>query len=382
MDLIKFVTGLNEKYRFDCNKLNSESPWFGHFSLSVKGKKQSYKIGDVKQANMKIIDWRHPLANAYFDTPVGDEFDIDEYQTQTQTQSKHCYAPIVGKVMDKTGLTCSGYSIVKAQVTTEHNNQIVQLKGDAFVLIDDDKLAAPAVDGLPDIRSLLSSEQYKLITKSSDKPVIIQGQAGSGKTTVALYRLSWLMYPSEDRVPIDPNKVLIVMFNKALQSYIASALAPLNLQDANVFTFHAWALDKIKTAYNGQFSISNEKYIGAENADNIKKQIGILNALEKFVDLQEKNLFKWADSKLSQLGAKAWFEELCQSTLPIAQRLIYLRTKALNARNANAANSGSTKEQQRLEQIYILFSRAVKRMTLYKEECNYSALNIRISHRS
>lgn len=153
------------------------------------------------------------------------------------------------------------------------------------------------------------------------------------------------------------------MFNKALQSFVADTLEPLGLESANVFTFHAWAFNEVKRAYNGKIEICTDPFEGVETARAIKKQIGILSALDEFVCNQTRRLNDWVQEKLQPYDAQEWGNRLAQSDRPIVQHLIELREQALSARNR-----AEGKEWDRLEQIHVLMSKAVTRMTLYKEE--------------
>lgn len=128
--------------------------------------------------------------------------------------------------------------------------------------------------GLPDITPLLTPEQYRLITRSRRQPLIIQGRAGSGKTSVALFRIAWLAYPEAEpgEEPIDQSKVLIVMFNKALSTFAAHSLEPLGLEGVNLDTFHGWALTRIREAYAGTLDVDvAAKVEGRDAATRVKK---------------------------------------------------------------------------------------------------------------
>jgi len=361
MDLLNFTTQLNKDYRSDCAEFNSDSPWFAHFTLMANEQPISFKIGNTRHHALRIIDWRHPMSKGFYDAQPGDYFDLDDYQTSRVKAER--YAPIAGNILQHTMVVNNGRAIRQATIKTAQATHIVEADGQQFVLLSETSTRFGAVDGLPDIRALLTKKQYQLITTSNLQPVIIQGQAGSGKTTVALYRVSWLMYKDSEHIPVDPKKVLIVMFNKALQSYVANTLEPLGLESANLFTFHAWALEEVKNAYNGKIEIYIDKIDGANIASGIKKQIGILKAMDEFVQNQTDRLCQWVEQKLQPYNASDWVEQLRNSNQPIVQRLISLRIKALTERN-----KASGKEQDRLRQIHILFSKAVTRMTLYKEE--------------
>ncbi|BBO87149.1 DNA helicase [Desulfosarcina ovata subsp. ovata] len=361
MDLLDFTQKLNEEFKKDCVICTAERPWFGHFILETDECRLSYKIGDKKNAELQIIDWRNPLSKGFYNMVPGDYFDMDEWQVEKQRKER--YHSISGEVLQQTKIVDRNRTIFQATIQTKDNDHLVEIKDDTYVFLDDVSAYFTSIEGLPDIRSMLTKDQYELITANHLQPLIIQGSAGSGKTTVALYRASWLTYAESARHPVDPKNILIVMFNKALQSFISNLLEPLGIESANLFTFHAWALSEVKKAYKGKIKICIDPFEGEQTAKSIKKQIGILRAIEVFVNGQIQRLYKWVEQKLSPYRGQRWIDDLTQSEQPIVQRLIRLRTKALIERN-----NAQGREKEELEQIHLLFSQAVKRMTQYKEE--------------
>jgi len=233
----------------------------------------------------------------------------------------------------------------------------------SFMIVDDKIVALDMPKDLPDISYLLTKEQYNIIIKNASQPVIIQGQAGSGKTTVALHRASWLTSSYTGHTPIKPENILIIMFNKALSTFIQSSLKELNLESANVSTFHSWVLKAVKNAYNGRIDINTDTIKNEKISKDLKKQIGLLEALDEFIKRQTISLNQWVENKLKSYDAKEWIDQIVNSDQPVVKNLIELRSKALIERN-NA--TGKTKEQ--LKQIHLLLSKAVQRMTHYKEE--------------
>ena len=96
---------------------------------------------------------------------------------------------------------------------------------------------------LKNIVSTIQAEQNKIIRASMSKPLIVQGVAGSGKTTVALHRIAYLVYNYEKS--FKPDEFLIIAPNKFFLDYISNVLPDLGVDYVRQQTFEEFALDNI-----------------------------------------------------------------------------------------------------------------------------------------
>ena len=90
-----------------------------------------------------------------------------------------------------------------------------------------------------DIVSLISAAQFGMITKQSAGCTYLTGSAGTGKTTVALHRLSYLQFDQPELFRIE--RCLVLMFNRTLRDYVKKTSSEL-LGNTRVDTFSAWSL--------------------------------------------------------------------------------------------------------------------------------------------
>ena len=98
---------------------------------------------------------------------------------------------------------------------------------------------------LGDIIATIQKEQNEIIRDRQFKNIIVQGVAGSGKTTVAMHRISYILYNYEKR--IHPSEFCIIGSNDMLLSYITSGLPELdvsNVRHMRMDAMFCYLLDK------------------------------------------------------------------------------------------------------------------------------------------
>ena len=210
-----------------------EQPYFARVlteELTETGeiKEVEFRLGTSSFPAQRIIDWRRaPISKLYYDYKEGDDFSEniqgrDREGTIKLRRSYHGRQNVLNIVETSQG-------------TIAFQNGRWKLRGAGEPLS-----RSSGHDGhLPPILSLITADQFALITKDPEKPIIIQGIAGSGKTTVALHRLAWLLH--EDNSNAKPERCLVVMFNPSLKAYIETTLPELKIHSVPIRTFHQWS---------------------------------------------------------------------------------------------------------------------------------------------
>lgn len=336
--------------------LGLPKPFFGAFTLQTSSKRLEYRVGDVRAVDERIVDWRWPLAAIFYSGAVGQDWEFE------QASLRH----LDGLVVDKERLVHGEEQLREIHVELPTGQHRFEL-GTAGLVPWQAAARSDSVRGLPEIRAMLTRQQYDLIVSGRNRPLIIQGKAGSGKTSVALHRLSWLTCSESDigRPPVDPGKVLLVMFNKALQTWVKKSLSELQLEDVVVDTFHGWALDIIRRAYTGDIEIDVSSQPELEVAQRLKKHVGILSAMEEFVATQAAAADAWLSERMEPLQhiRDAWRRQWGQLSGPIATRFGELRRRVVEAKA-----SAGLRERQELDYLHAVLEQGKKRVTVYKED--------------
>jgi DNA helicase-2/ATP-dependent DNA helicase PcrA len=92
---------------------------------------------------------------------------------------------------------------------------------------------------LPSIAALIDPRQFELISKPSSGVIVVQGSAGSGKTTIGLHRIAYLAFA--DPQYFRPERMLVIVYQRALATYVSRVLPELDVPGVKVTTFAAWA---------------------------------------------------------------------------------------------------------------------------------------------
>ncbi|MDF2790125.1 MAG: helicase [Neobacillus sp.] len=160
-----------------------------------------------------IVDWRSPIANVYYDGRLGDV------------------------TYDAYGETQSGYLSLKRQYDIE-DGLLKEIRDIDLTTHDEllqKSLSGKADNRLTEIVATIQNEQNEVIRASLKHPIIVQGAAGSGKTTIALHRISYFLYSTGYRFP--PEKLMILAPNRLFIDYISAVLPDLGVNKIKQTTY-------------------------------------------------------------------------------------------------------------------------------------------------
>ncbi|MBT2557412.1 AAA family ATPase [Hymenobacter sp. ISL-91] len=186
-----------------------QSPYFGRLDFAVAGREAApvyigiYSFFDELQRANLIYDWRAPISSMFYDFEPGPA----------------SYTTPAGSVRGTIGL--------KRQYRIRDGRMEFMLDSD--VNIQDDvlqrELAKSSDDKLKNIVATIQRDQNAVIRNEEASVMVIQGVAGSGKTSIALHRIAFLLY--RYRETISAGDILIISPNKVFADYISNVLPEL-----------------------------------------------------------------------------------------------------------------------------------------------------------
>jgi DNA helicase-2/ATP-dependent DNA helicase PcrA len=223
------------------------NPYFGRMVLEDDQGKRSILIGKSTfiSDRVRIVDWRNaPISRLFYRYAEGDTYEerINGRDVEGEVLVRRTMTIAEGelrRVADERRTwvrTADGW--------VDMRDREARLAGGAGAAIRPDSLGTGHASGrrdkhLPEIASLLDPEQFKLITGKESGVVVIQGSAGSGKTTVGLHRIAWLAFQAPKI--FRPKQMMVIVFSRALSAYISQVLPALGVEGVRVREFGDWA---------------------------------------------------------------------------------------------------------------------------------------------
>jgi len=207
--------------RIDKYERMLKSPYFGRFDFSEEGFDEVEKIYvglsnlmDKKTENIYVYDWRAPICSIFYRNELGRGF----------------YNSPVGKVY--------GDVLLKRQYKIEASK--LKYFFDSSIRINDEMLqevlGRNSSDKMKSIVETIQKEQDIIIRDTENELLIVQGAAGSGKTSIALHRIAYLLYEGLNS-KLDANDVLIISPNSIFSNYISDVLPELGEENVQQIIF-------------------------------------------------------------------------------------------------------------------------------------------------
>lgn len=263
------------------NLLAVKKPYFGRIDYKEEGDKTGYSLYLGKNGVRKnitenmIIDWRAPISSVYYEsdigrssyaTPMGDRIDIELFLKRT-------------------------YEIENSKLVDFYDSDVVA--NDEFLT---KYLSKNKEVVLGEIIATIQKEQNEIIRDVPWHNVIVQGVAGSGKTTVAMHRISYILYNYKEK--FRPDEFFIIGSNKMLLNYITGVLPNLDVYNVNQMTMEEFLIDLLDKDFDykkGKYTLTNSflklnKQQSMQDASSLKQfkgSIHFINALIAYMKQYE-----------------------------------------------------------------------------------------------
>lgn len=266
-------------------------PYFGRVDFRERksgSRVQSLYIGvhtfydPISKSNL-IYDWRAPISSMFYDYELG--------QASYQSPS--------GEV--------EGDISIKRQYRIR--NGAMEYMIESSLTVHDDvlqkELSSNADDKMKNIVATIQREQNRIIRNDEAPVLIIQGVAGSGKTSIALHRIAYLLYSFKDT--LSSKDILIISPNKVFADYISNVLPELGeetVPETSMEQILSGVLDykyKFQTFFGQVAELLDKPAPGFIDRIRYKATFDFIAQLDKFILHVENNYFRPVDVKIKHI---------------------------------------------------------------------------------
>lgn len=216
-----------------------KNPYFGRVDFTERlGDHEEIYIGkqgisSSSDGDEIVVDWRAPVADLYYSGTGGNAYykaPMGIVEGELELKRKFLFKEdSISKVFDE--------EIDKIFINDLEGEELV----DEFLKIN---LEESRGKKLKEVVATIQKEQNDIIRWPKNLPIIVQGAAGSGKTTIALHRLAYLLY--RYRESMEGKDILVLAPNKLFLDYISDILPNLGSDDVNETTFQDLVISKLK----------------------------------------------------------------------------------------------------------------------------------------
>ncbi|SDL77812.1 RNA polymerase recycling motor HelD [Romboutsia lituseburensis] len=313
----------NEKLEAKYEKM-LESPYFGRIDFVEENESTNEKcyigLSNLidEDYDFLVYDWRAPISSMFYDYETGQaSYECPEGLISGEITSKRQY---------------------------KINNGKIEYMFDSNISIEDEVLqellSKNSDDKMKGIVTTIQREQNKVIRNEYYKNLIVQGAAGSGKTSVALHRIAYLLYKHKDK--ITPQNIIIFSPNNIFNDYISNVLPQLGEDNMYQTTFKDYMHKELSNQFKKETTSemmeyildSNEKLTYQDRIKNIKFKTSVefMNILKQYVNYLEtmdrgfKDIFVRGKLIISSKDIqKLFFEDY--SNLPVKRRLEKIKSR-------------------------------------------------------
>lgn len=290
-----------------------QSPYFGRIDYANTGEAKEHVvyIGIHSFTNPQtyhniIFDWRAPISSMFYDFELGPAY----------------YLAPDGKIEGEVHLKRQ-YRIRRSQMEYMIESSINI--GDEIL---QKELNQASDDKMKNIVATIQREQNAIIRNEDAKVLILQGVAGSGKTSIALHRVAFLLYRYKGT--LTSNNILIISPNKVFGNYISNVLPELGEENILEMSFDDIATRMVGKQYKYQsFFQEVESLLEDENDEMIerirfKSSNRFVELLQAYLEYAENEYFQPTDLKLGTVSIckeDLLFRYHAHKRLPIKKRL-------------------------------------------------------------
>lgn len=285
-------------------------PYFGRIDYQEKESRQGEKLYIGKngvsrnRTDVVIVDWRAPVSTLYYENELGE----GSYEV-----------PEIGEIPVKLQLKRT-FDVGEGELLGYYDNDTAANDELLVKYLSQNKDAV-----LGDIISTIQKEQNEIIRQSPFGNLIVQGVAGSGKTTVAMHRISYILYNYEKR--FRPDEFCIIGSNDMLLHYITSGLPELDVYHVGQLRMDAFFRELLGKEWK-----KSHQVMELPEGESFKSRLDFVAALDGYLTDIRRRLLENMQVEDEALGVILTRESIGQTLKENADASMAQLYKLLNER--------------------------------------------------
>jgi DNA helicase-2/ATP-dependent DNA helicase PcrA len=295
----------------DSPPVDRRSPYFGHLRLEENQRRRDVLIGQrgyvEPGGGIQIVDWRNaPVSRLYYRYDEGDAYEerIGDREVEGEILARRTITVVDAKLQR----VATPHEFYTYQAGTWRSQARDSIRLGVQNTAGFNPVASPpgtkaklgfGMDGdrrpdrfLPAIAALIDPRQFELISRPTSGTIVVQGSAGSGKTTIGLHRIAYLSFVEPGR--FRPDRMLVIVYQRALATYVSRVLPELEVSGVPVKTFAAWA-EQIRRSTFPQLSVPT-----MDQTPSLVIRAKSHGAILKILDDRQQRLAEYCRSELSK----------------------------------------------------------------------------------
>lgn len=274
-----------------------KSPYFGRFDFQQQDKQhlQPVYVGvhhfrDELEHVTRVYDWRAPISSMFYDFETGPANYVSPAgEVRGEIKRKRQFRIRDGKLEF---VLESGVNIV---------DDVLQ---ETLSQASDDQ-------GMQNIVATIQRDQNSIIRNDEAHTLIIQGVAGSGKTSIALHRIAYLLYRFKDT--LSSRDILIISPNKVFADYIGNVLPELGEEQVAEIGMDTLAAELLDHQYRFQTFFEQTEQLLSNNNEELRKRISakasiaFLRQIDSYIEVLEQDSFKALEWRTGRKIVPDWF---------------------------------------------------------------------------
>lgn len=287
-----------------------KTPYFGRIDFVENGETQTeqvyigrYGFCEKRTYEYDVYDWRTPIASLFYDSGVGAaSYQCPAGEIEGEVTCKRQYRILDGELVYCYDTNTAVQDDILEDVLSENTDKVLR------VIVD-----------------TITKDQNRAIRQEHSTDLLVEGPAGSGKTSVGMHRLAYLLYHNREK--LSREKIVIMSRNEIFSSYVSGILPELGEESVQDTLFDRLINVGISRDFKKQWYYEQMEYLLEHQGDFARKQAISVKYSKEFIQFLEKQIQSHKGKRMEFSEVLELYLEMLQEYLGTTKSEVYQYTK-------------------------------------------------------